>query len=94
MQRCLNSALPVARRRSGAREHKSIRVICIYRIAYNRIDEGVIMENEKRKLRPAQVEVHRTAHNQDLVEIPKRARLDREAEGRKVGKEIPVRDNQ
>jgi len=32
------------------------------------------------KLRPAQTEVHRTAHDQDLVEVPKRARLDREAE--------------
>jgi hypothetical protein len=30
--------------------------------------------------RPAQAEVHRTAHEQDLIEIPKRARLDREAE--------------
>ena len=28
----------------------------------------------------AQVEVHRAAHDQDLVEVPKRARLDREAE--------------
>jgi hypothetical protein len=32
-------------------------------------------------LRPAQNEVHRTAHNQDLIEVPKRALLDREAEG-------------
>jgi len=32
------------------------------------------------QLKPAQDEVHRTAHYQDLVEIPKRARLDREAE--------------
>jgi hypothetical protein len=34
-------------------------------------------------LRPAQAEVHHTAHDQDLLEVPKRARLDREAEGRK-----------
>ncbi len=34
-------------------------------------------------LRPAQAEVHRTAHNQDLTEVPRRARLDREAEKKK-----------
>jgi hypothetical protein len=33
-------------------------------------------------LRPAQDEVHRAAHDQDLVEVPKRAALDRENEGR------------
>jgi hypothetical protein len=32
------------------------------------------------KLRPAQHEVQKTAHDQDLIEVPKRARLDREAE--------------
>ena len=32
------------------------------------------------KLQPAQDEVHRTAHDQDLIEVPKRARFDREAE--------------
>jgi hypothetical protein len=32
-------------------------------------------------LRPAQNEVERTAHDQDLIEVPKRAKLDREAEG-------------
>jgi hypothetical protein len=31
-------------------------------------------------LKPAQSEVHKTAHDQDLIEVPKRARLDREAE--------------
>jgi hypothetical protein len=31
-------------------------------------------------LRPAQDEVRRGAHSQDLTEVPKRARLDREAE--------------
>ena len=33
-----------------------------------------------RQLRSAQQEVRRTAHDQDLVEVPKRARLDRERE--------------
>lgn len=32
------------------------------------------------KLRPAQHEVHRTAHNQDMIEVPRRAMLDRLAE--------------
>jgi hypothetical protein len=32
------------------------------------------------QLKPAQAEVHRAAHDQDLIEVPKRARLDREAE--------------
>jgi hypothetical protein len=41
------------------------------------------MQTTPNSLRPAQAEVHRTAHDQDLLEIPKRARLDREAEGRK-----------
>jgi hypothetical protein len=31
-------------------------------------------------MKPAQAEVHKTAHDQDLIEVPKRARLDREAE--------------
>ena len=52
------------------------------------------MKSEIQKLHPAQAEVHRTAHNQDLVEIPKRARLDREAELRKLGQEVPLSDNQ
>jgi len=38
------------------------------------------MQNIPNPLRPAQAEVHSTAHNQDLIEVPKRARLDREAE--------------
>ena len=41
------------------------------------------MQTTPRILRPAQSEVHRTARDQDLVEVPKRARLDREAEGRR-----------
>lgn len=39
------------------------------------------MQTTPRILRPAQNEVRRGAHNQDLVEVPKRAMLDREAEG-------------
>jgi hypothetical protein len=35
------------------------------------------------QLKPAQAEVHKTAHDQDLIEVPKRARLDREAEHNK-----------
>jgi hypothetical protein len=41
-------------------------------------------------LRPAQAEVHRAAHNQDLIEVPKRARLDREAEGKIDKQPTPV----
>jgi hypothetical protein len=51
------------------------------------------MQNAQVKLRPAQSEVHRTAHDQDLIEVPNRARLDREAEGRKLAQLIPVLDN-
>jgi len=42
------------------------------------------MKGTLAQLRPAQVEVHRTAHDQDLVEVPKRARLDREAEEKEI----------
>jgi hypothetical protein len=52
------------------------------------------MQAATEKLLPAQKEVHRTAHDQDLVEVPKRARLDREAEGRKFPQVIPVLENQ
>jgi hypothetical protein len=52
------------------------------------------MQSIAQKLRSAAAEVHRTAHDQDLIEIPKRARLDREAEGRKLEQAIPVGDNQ
>ncbi|MGO9340254.1 MAG: hypothetical protein ACLPY1_22390 [Terracidiphilus sp.] len=52
------------------------------------------MQTATEKLLPAQKEVHRTAHDQDLVEVPKRARLDREAEGRNVPQVIPVLDKQ
>jgi hypothetical protein len=40
------------------------------------------MLNSLERLRRAQAEVHRTAHDQDLVEVPRRARLDREAEAK------------
>ncbi|MGA3071152.1 MAG: hypothetical protein ABSD43_13140 [Terracidiphilus sp.] len=41
------------------------------------------MQTIPTQLKPAQDEVQRTAHNQDLIEVPKRARLDREAENDK-----------
>jgi len=41
------------------------------------------MQTTPKILRPAQKEVHRTAHDQDLVEVPKRAALDRVAEGKR-----------
>jgi hypothetical protein len=44
---------------------------------------GRQMQNAQGSLRPAQAEVHRTAHDQDLIEVPKRAWLDREAEGKR-----------
>jgi len=40
------------------------------------------MQTTPKTLRPAQNEVHRTAHDQDLIEVPKRAALDRKNEGR------------
>jgi hypothetical protein len=52
------------------------------------------MQTTPRKLIPAQAEVHRTAHDQDLIEVPARARLDREAEARSLSQVIPVSDNQ
>lgn len=39
------------------------------------------MQNIPEKLRAAHDEVHKAAHNQDLIEVPKRAKLDREADG-------------
>ena len=35
-------------------------------------------------LKSARNEVHQTAHNQDLIEVPRRARLDREAEAKNI----------
>jgi hypothetical protein len=40
------------------------------------------MQTTSGNLRPALNEVHRTAHDQDLIEVPRRAQLDREAEKR------------
>ena len=41
------------------------------------------------QLRPAQAEVHRTAHSQDLREVQRQARFEREAEGLQL-KTIPA----
>jgi hypothetical protein len=38
------------------------------------------MQTTPENLRPAQKEVYRAAHTQDLIEVPKQAQLDREAE--------------
>jgi hypothetical protein len=48
------------------------------------------MQNALTKLRPAQAEIHRTAHDQDLIEVPKRARLDRETEAKKNEQQATV----
>jgi hypothetical protein len=42
------------------------------------------MQTTVKALRPAQNEVHRAAHDQDLVEVPKRAQLDRENDGARL----------
>ena len=42
------------------------------------------------QLRPAQAEVHRTAHSQDLHEVQHQARFEREAEGVEL-KPIPAK---
>jgi hypothetical protein len=39
------------------------------------------MQNIVRKLQPAQKEVNQAAHDQDLVEVPRRAQLDRDNDG-------------
>ena len=39
------------------------------------------MQSTARVLQPTQNEVQRAPHNQDLVEVPKRAQLDRENDG-------------
>jgi hypothetical protein len=48
------------------------------------------MQIMPKKLRPALHEVHRTAHDQDLIEVPRRARLDREVEQKRAGQGIPL----
>jgi hypothetical protein len=60
----------------------------------NHLSGGNFMQTATEKLLPAQKEVHRTAHDQDLVEVPKRARLDRDAEAKNFLQIIPVLDNQ
>jgi hypothetical protein len=52
---------------------------------------GTRMQTTHQQLHPAQAEVQRTAHDQDLVEVPKRAKLDREAEGKKFHQPPPAR---
>jgi hypothetical protein len=47
------------------------------------------MQSTPAPLRPAEAEVRRTAHDQDLIEVPKRARLDREAEALKEQQRTP-----
>lgn len=51
------------------------------------------MQSTAKVLRPAQNEVHRAAHDQDLVEVPRRARLDREAEGKALALPQLAQDN-
>lgn len=46
--------------------------------------EGRCMQTTPRKLHPAQDEVHQAAHKQELTEVPRRAMLDREGEGRRL----------
>jgi hypothetical protein len=43
------------------------------------------MQTTEKVLRPAQNEVQRAAHDQDLVEVPKRAQLDRDNDGARLG---------
>jgi hypothetical protein len=43
------------------------------------------------QLRPAQTEVRRAAHNQDLREVQRQARFEREAEGVEL-KSIPAKE--
>ena len=52
------------------------------------------MQTTPRKLIPAQAEIHRTAHDQDLFEVPKRARLDRDAQAPVVPQVVPLLDKQ
>jgi hypothetical protein len=42
------------------------------------------MQTTAKILRRAQNEVQRAAHNQDLVEVPRRAQLDRENDGARL----------
>jgi hypothetical protein len=62
----------------------------VFYLTYNRKAGGTPMQITPAPLRPAQAEVHRAAHDQDLIEVPKRARLDREAEGKREQKPSPA----
>jgi hypothetical protein len=42
------------------------------------------MQSTAKALRPALNEVRRAAHDQDLIEVPKRAQLDRENDGQLI----------
>jgi len=46
------------------------------------------MASSERSLRDALAEVRVAAHDQDLVEVPKRAMLDRKAEQRQAGQPL------
>jgi len=49
-----------------------------------------IMQNTVAKLRSAQAEIHRTANDRDLIEVPKRSKLDRENETQKDQQQATV----
>lgn len=48
------------------------------------------MLNVREKMRRAQDEVRHGAHDQDLIEVPRRAMLDRRAEARIVEQPVEV----
>jgi hypothetical protein len=52
------------------------------------------MQNIPSRLRSAQNEVRRTAHDQDLIEVPKRAKLDRDEEAKKSAHGLEAKDKQ
>jgi len=74
----------VLRRIAALAKRKSTRAICLKPIALIHMFGGSPMHYEVKKLQPAQAEVHRTAHDQDLIEVPRRAQLDREAEKHEI----------
>jgi hypothetical protein len=76
---------PAERKSTPRDRHQAIDRTCI--------SGGIDMQIALQKLRLAQAEVHRTAHDQDLIEVPRRARLDREAEAEKLAPAIPVLEN-
>jgi hypothetical protein len=80
----LGRCFATRRRIAAPKKHKSTRAIRLKRIALTIIFGGFPMQHEANKLQPAQAEVHSTAHDQDLIEVPRRARLDREAENHEI----------